>query len=264
MLPKKIVVSILIGVLVVLSTAGLAEAGTAYTVRAGDSLYLISTRFGTTVPDLKSANGLTGNSLYVGQRLVIPGGTGGSGGASASKVAGTRYIVQGGDNLYKISVKFGVTVDSIRKANKLWKDLLYPGQALTIPGRNSREVTTASRSFSRSEMDLLAKAVFAEARGESYEGQVAVAAVILNRVKHPDFPNTISGVIYQPGAFTAVDDGQINLAPNQSAYNAVRDAINGWDPSKGAIYYWNPATAQSKWVWSRPVTVQIGNHIFAK
>lgn len=261
MLPKKIVVSILIGVLVVLSTAGLAEAGTAYTVQAGDSLYLISNRFGTTVPNLKSANGLTSDSLYVGQRLVIPGG---SGTAPGSTGAGTRYIVQGGDNLYKISVKFGVTVDSIRKANKLWKDLLYPGQALTIPVRSSREVNTASRSFSRSEMDLLAKAVFAEARGESYEGQVAVAAVILNRVKHPDFPNTISGVIYQPGAFTAVDDGQINLAPNQSAYNAVRDAINGWDPSKGAIYYWNPATAQSKWVWSRPITVQIGNHVFAK
>ena len=254
MLPKKIVVSILIMVLVVLSTAGLAEAGTAYTVQAGDSLYMISSRFGTTVPDLKSANGLTSNSLYVGQRLVIPGSTG----------AGTRYIVRGGDNLYNISVKFGVTVESIRKANNLWKDMLYPGQALTIPVRSSREAVAASRSFSRSEMDLLAKAVFAEARGEVYEGQVAVAAVILNRVKHPDFPNTISGVIYQPGAFTAVTDGQINLAPNQSAYNAVRDAINGWDPSKGAIYYWNPSTAQSKWVWSRPVTVQIGNHLFAK
>lgn len=260
MLPKKILVSILIGVLVVLSTAGLAEAGTAYTVQAGDSLYLISSRFGTTVPNLKSANGLTSNSIYVGQRLVIPGGTG----ASVSTGAGTRYVVQGGDNLYKISVKFGVTVASIKKANKLWKDLLYPGQALTIPVRSSREASTASRSFSRSEMDLLAKAVFAEARGEVYEGQVAVAAVILNRVKHPDFPNTISGVIYQPGAFTAVTDGQINLTPNQSAYNAVRDAINGWDPSKGAIYYWNPATAQSKWVWSRPVIVKIGNHVFAK
>ncbi|HWJ02602.1 MAG TPA: cell wall hydrolase, partial [Verrucomicrobiae bacterium] len=81
---------------------------------------------------------------------------------------------------------------------------------------------------------------------------------------HPDFPNTIKGVIYQPGAFTAVDDGQINLAPNQTAYNAVRDAINGWDPSKGALYYWNPVTAQSKWVWSRPITTQIGNHVFAK
>lgn len=125
-------------------------------------------------------------------------------------------------------------------------------------------MTAVSRSFSRSEIDLLARAVFAEARGEAYEGQVAVAAVILNRVKHPDFPNTIKGVIYQPGAFTAVDDGQINLAANQTAYNAVRDAINGWDPSKGAIYYWNPSTAQSKWVWSRPITTQIGNHVFAK
>ena len=109
---------------------------------------------------------------------------------------------------------------------------------------------------------LLAKAVHGEARGEPYIGQVAVAAVILNRVEHPDFPNTIASVIYQPGAFTAVSDGQINLEPNQDAIKAARDALNGWDPSYGCRYYWNPVTATSKWIWSRKVVVKIGKHWF--
>lgn len=116
---------------------------------------------------------------------------------------------------------------------------------------------------SNNDLYLLAKCVHAEARGESYTGQVAVAAVILNRVKSASFPNTIAGVIYQPYAFTAVADGQINLEPNQTAYNAARDALNGWDPTYGALYYFNPATATSKWIWSRKQTVTIGKHIFA-
>lgn len=116
---------------------------------------------------------------------------------------------------------------------------------------------------SSSDLYLLAKCVHAEARGESYQGQVAVAAVILNRVKSPDFPNTIAGVIYQPWAFTAVHDGQINLEPNQTAYNAARDAMNGWDPTYGSLYYYNPVTATSKWIYSRQTVVQIGKHVFA-
>ena len=118
-------------------------------------------------------------------------------------------------------------------------------------------------STSNNDLYLLAKCVHAEARGESYTGQVAVAAVILNRVKSADFPNTIAGVIYQPWAFTAVNDGQINLEPNQTAYNAARDAMNGWDPTYGALYYYNAATATSKWIFNKKTTVTIGNHIFA-
>ena len=115
-----------------------------------------------------------------------------------------------------------------------------------------------------SDTQLLARAVNGEARGEPYEGQVAVAAVILNRVKHSSFPNTISGVIYQPGAFTAVSDGQIDvpIAENSTVYKACEDAMNGWDPSGGAIYYFNPETATNKWIWSRPLIVQIGKHRF--
>lgn len=115
-----------------------------------------------------------------------------------------------------------------------------------------------------SDLYLLAKTIHAEARGEPYTGQVAVGAVILNRVKSSKFPNSISGVVYQKGAFTAVADGQINLEPNQSAYNAARDAINGWDPTYGCLYYYNPATATSAWIWSLKVTLTIGKHSFCK
>ena len=126
--------------------------------------------------------------------------------------------------------------------------------------------TVAETQRSASDIQLLARCVNGEARGEIYEGQVAVAAVILNRVKHPSFPNTISGVIYQPGAFTAVSDGQINepIAENSTVYKACEDAMNGWDPSYGAIYYFNPETATNKWIWSRPLIIQIGRHRFCK
>jgi N-acetylmuramoyl-L-alanine amidase len=124
--------------------------------------------------------------------------------------------------------------------------------------------TYTETSTSSTNLYLLAKCVYAEARGESYQGQVAVAAVILNRVKHPSFPNTIAGVVYQPWAFTAVFDGQINLEPNQTAYSAAQDALNGWDPTYGCIYYYNPVTATNKWILSREIVVTIGKHVFAK
>ena len=111
-------------------------------------------------------------------------------------------------------------------------------------------------------LDLLARLISAEARGEPYEGQVAVGAVVLNRVGHPSFPNSVAEVIYQPGAFSCLDDGQFDEPVAESAYRAARDAVNGWDPSYGAIYYFNPSTATSKWIWSRPLIVNIGKHRF--
>ena len=123
----------------------------------------------------------------------------------------------------------------------------------------SKSTTQDSQS---SDVALLARLISAEARGEPYKGQVAVGAVVLNRVDSPIFPNTIAGVIYQNGAFTCVTDGQFNQAVSDSAYRAARDAINGMDPSGGAIYYFNPATATSQWIWSRPLLVIIGNHRF--
>ena len=122
----------------------------------------------------------------------------------------------------------------------------------------------SSSGTSNSNLDLLARAISGEARGEPYEGQVAVGAVILNRVDNPDFPNTIAGVIYQSGAFDSVYDGQINMTPTSTARKAAQDALNGWDPSGGCIYFYNPATSTSKWIWSRQIVKKIGKHNFAK
>ncbi len=110
--------------------------------------------------------------------------------------------------------------------------------------------------------EVLARAIYAEGRGEPYEGQVAIGAVIINRVNSPNFPNSIPDVVYQTGAFDAVYDGQINLTPNETAYSAANDALNGWDPTGGALYYWNPSTATSRWIWTVPITYSIGNHVF--
>ena len=119
-------------------------------------------------------------------------------------------------------------------------------------------------SSNNTNLNLLSKLVYAEARGEPYKGMVAVAATVLNRVANPKFPDTIAGVIYQAGAYTCVDDGQINLSPNSTARKAAQDAINGWDPTSGCIYYFNPNTATSDWIWSRTQVMTIGKHIFCK
>ena len=131
---------------------------------------------------------------------------------------------------------------------------------------NSNVSIAASSSSDASDVQLMARAINGEARGEPYEGQVAVGAVILNRVKDSRFPNTIAGVIYQSGAFTAVADGQINapIAENSTVYKAAEDAMNGWDPTGGCVYYFNPSTATNKWIWSRPYVKTIGKHRFCK
>ena len=130
----------------------------------------------------------------------------------------------------------------------------------------NKNVSIAANSQGTSDIQLMARAINGEARGEPYEGQVAVGAVILNRVKSSQFPNTVAGVIYQSGAFTAVSDGQINqpIAQNSTVYKAAQDAKNGWDPTGGCIYYFNPETATNKWIWSRPFVKTIGKHRFCK
>lgn len=135
-----------------------------------------------------------------------------------------------------------------------------------IVDKSSTNNVSIAKSTSTSDIKLMARAINGEARGEPYEGQVAVGAVILNRVKDSRFPNSISGVIYQPGAFTAVSDGQINAAISEGStvYKAAQDAINGWDPTSGCVYYFNPNTATNKWIWSRPLVKTIGKHRFCK
>ena len=152
--------------------------------------------------------------------------------------------------------KNGLTVDGIAGTNTL--------KAMGIYSSSSNSSSNSSSSTNSSDLNLLSRLVYGEARGEPYTGQVAVAAVVLNRVEHSSFPNTIAGVIYQSGAFDVVSDGQINLTPNDTAKKAAQDALNGWDPSNGAIYYFNPSTATNKWIWSRPMTVTIGKHRFCK
>lgn len=149
--------------------------------------------------------------------------------------------------------KNGLTVDGIAGTKTL------AAMGITSSSNNSGSGSTTSN-----DLNLLTRIIYGEARGESYTGQVAIAAVVLNRVKSSKFPNSVAGVIYQPGAFTAVSDGQINLTPNATAKKAAQDALNGWDPTYGAIYYFNPNTATNKWIWSRPVTVVIGKHRFCK
>ena len=154
-------------------------------------------------------------------------------------------------------------VKYFQRKNGLKVDGIVGNQTLKALGISSGSSSQGSSSYTDADVMLLARLIYGEARGESYVGQVAVGAVVLNRIKSASFPNTMAGVIYQKYAFTAVDDGQINLTPNATAKKAAQDAMNGWDPSYGALYYYNPATATSQWIFSRKTTVTIGRHVFA-
>lgn len=155
-------------------------------------------------------------------------------------------------------------VKSFQKKNGLTVDGIAGTKTLNAMGIYNSSGSSGTSSSNSTNLNLLSRLVYGEARGEPYSGQVAVAAVVLNRVSSSSFPNTVSGVIYQSGAFDAVSDGQINMTPDSTAKKAAQDAINGWDPSYGAIYYFNPNTATNKWIWSRPMTVKIGKHRFCK
>ena len=154
-------------------------------------------------------------------------------------------------------------VKYFQRKNGLKVDGIAGTQTLNAMGITSSSSSQSNTSNSN-DVNLLSRLIYGEARGEPYTGQVAVGAVVLNRVKNSSFPNTIAGVIYQSGAFDVVSDGQINLTPNDTAKKAAQDALNGWDPTYGAIYYFNPSTATNKWIWSRPMTITIGKHRFCK
>lgn len=156
-------------------------------------------------------------------------------------------------------------VKYFQRKNGLSVDGIAGPATLSAMGISSSSTSTSgSGGTSSSDLNLLARAVYGEGRGEPYEGQVAIAAVILNRVADSRFPKTIAGVVYQSGAFDVVADGQINLTPNQTAYQAARDALNGWDPTYGCVYYYNPKTATNKWIKTLPISVRIGKHVFSK
>lgn len=155
-------------------------------------------------------------------------------------------------------------VKYFQRKNNLVVDGIVGNKTLSALGITSSSSSGVTQNYSDSDVYLLARLIYGEARGESYVGQVAVGAVVMNRIKSASFPNSMSGVIYQRYAFTAVDDGQINLTPDATAKKAAKDAMNGWDPTYGAIYYYNPQTATSAWIFSRQTTVTIGNHVFAR
>lgn len=172
--------------------------------------------------------------------------------------AATNYQVKPGDTFWKIASRFGVTVSTLKNNNDRTSNMLYAGESISIP----------SSTISFADKDLMARLVQAEAIGESYAGKVAVATVVLNRMDHPDFPNTVKGVIYQVDggyyAFTPVKNGTINNPAGAEAKRAVNEALALRGTGKGSIYFYNPKTAASNWILSRPVTTRIGNHVFAK
>lgn len=194
--------------------------------------------------------------------------------------AGVGYGARGGD-VVKIQQRlkqwgyYGGAVDGVfgsgtlaavkrfQKKNGLTADgIVGPKTAALLGITLSGGSAAASSGAAANDVYLLARIIYGEARGEPYKGQAAIGAVVLNRVRSPQFPNTIAGVIYQRGAFDAVSDGQINLAPDATAVRAARDALNGYDPTGGCLFYYNPRTATSKWMLARPVLLRIGNHVF--
>lgn len=248
---KKIAALVLLA-----SLWGNCAYGVNYQVKSGDSLYKLAQKYSLSTTALKEANNLTKDTIYPGQYLYIPD--------NVQNVSQNHLVVQG-DSLSKLAQKYNVTASRLKEANNLSGDTIYIGQVLIIPNREKNISSRAQYlTVSPSELDLMARIVYGESRGEPFEGQTAVASVILNRVFSDEFPQTIEGVVYQNLAFTAVADGQYKLTPDAQAYQAVRQALKGYDPTFGALYYWNPATATSRWVWSKEVTLKIGRHVFAR
>lgn len=188
-----------------------------------------------------------------------PGSTGSEVRQIQTKLKNWGYYTGSVDGIYGWQTESAVR--SFQKKNNLTVDGIAGEKTLQAMGIYS---SGSTNSQSESQVYLLARVINGEARGEPYEGQVAVGAVVLNRVQHPSFPNTISGVVYQKGAFTAVDDGQIDAEMYSSSMKAARDALNGWDPTGGAIYYYNPKTATNQWIRSRKIICTIGKHVFCE
>jgi N-acetylmuramoyl-L-alanine amidase len=233
-----------------------------YTVGPGDTLYLIAQRFGTTVAALKSANNLSSGYLPIGRQLVIPKATSGTSSTAS-------YQVKPGDTLFLIAKWNGIALEDLLRVNNLnYSSILYPGQTLKIPVAPNHNSGSNPNQYnlSQSDIDLLARLVNAESDGEPFEGQVAVAATILNRFNDPRYPKTIPGIIYQIDngryQYSPVLDGRISNPAGSSAYQAVTAALAGWDPSNGANGFYNPAKTTSQWVRSHPITTVIGNHVF--
>lgn len=171
------------------------------------------------------------------------------------------YTVKRGDTLYKVAQKTGLTVNDIRQRTGLYRNHLRIGQRLIIPSVTRRRAT---RTTASGNLNLLARVIHGEAAAEPYVGKVAVGSVVMNRIQNPRFPKTIAGVVYQPHAFESVTNGIVNRPANGESLRAAVDAISGWDPSGGALYFFNPAKTNNAWIWARSIITQIGRHVFAR
>ncbi|MFD1779875.1 LysM peptidoglycan-binding domain-containing protein [Fredinandcohnia salidurans] len=247
---------------------------TTHQVVSGDTLYSIATRNGTTVDGIKSANNLSSDMLQIGQTLTIPS----DGAFTPTQNNKSTHQVVSGDTLYSIATRNGTTVDGIKKANNLSSDSLQIGQSLTIPsGVTSTPAPVQSgtafaaeqqKVVNKEEVEWLAKMIHSEARGESLEGQIAVGAVIVNRVNSPLFPNTIKDVLFEKSygyyQFTPAENGALHTAtPNDQHREAAKRALSGEDPTNGALFFYNPDKTSSSYLRSRTVSTTIGNHVFA-
>ena len=246
---KKSLLGVALGVALALPVCVLATANT----HEENGIVTIETEYGAVeVAVLKS--GSSGNEVKeVQKRLKLWGYYNGA--VDGVFGAGTKSAV------IAFQKKNGLKADGV-VGKATYKALGMTSSYNALVG-NSGSSSSSIGEYTSSEVYLLAKTIYAEGRGEPYSGQVAIGAVVLNRVRNPQFPNTVSGVVYQKHAFTAVTDGQINLTPNDTAMRAARDAINGWDPTGGALYYYNPAVATSAWIFDRQTVTVIGKHVFA-
>ncbi|MFL0267713.1 LysM peptidoglycan-binding domain-containing protein [Candidatus Clostridium radicumherbarum] len=260
MLKSKITKSLLFALSISFLSGNLVHAAS-YKVVSGDSLYKIGNLFNTNSSVLMQNNNLSSAMIYPGQVLNVPA---------------VQYTVKSGDTLYLISKKFGVSLTALRTANNYWVDAIYPNQTLIIPGTSSSPSSTPSSSggqtsagvipYTTADLDLLARLINAEAQGEPYEAKVAVGAVVVNRVKSADWPNTIKDVIYQQingyYQFTPVLNGWINNAATADSRQAALDALKGVDPTHGAQFYFDDSTTNT-WLWSKTVALRVDKMVFS-
>jgi len=234
-----------------------------YTVKPGDTLYGIGKKFGLNYRSIMKSNSLASATIIPGWKLSVP-----AGGYSI-------HTVKYGETIYGISRSYGVTVTGIKTASGLSGALIHPGMKLLIPNSslprktdNIKPVFGGGPSLNKEDIRLLAKLIHAEARGESLKGQIAVGAVIINRLSSGGFPGSVRGIIFQKNdgvyQFTPVQDGQINLEPDSVSFYAAERALKGDDPTGGALFFYNPETSSDRWIRTLPVTKVIGNHVFAK
>ncbi|BCN30618.1 LysM peptidoglycan-binding domain-containing protein [Anaeromicropila herbilytica] len=266
-----LIMSLIISTLLFSTTSSAAK----YKVTETDSLYKISTLFKISVSKLKAMNHLTSDEVYPGQTLTVSAKT---------------YTVKAGDTLYKIAKRYGISVNTLRKANNIWNDNLVAGKKLILPGvkpQNTTQTTTKSKttstntsiaketslssnaviSYSKEELDLLARLITAEASGQPYQAMVGVGGVVVNRVQSKEWPSTIKGVINHVSGgyyqFSPVKNGYINHPATDIAIKAAKEALNGSDPSKGATFYFDDSS-KNTWLWSKPIFARIGAMVFAK